>query len=56
MAIHGHLKLYRQLVKKKGMSIAQVVNALEIAIHKVPYIESLYKQVKDEVNKLLYAK
>ena len=47
-------RLYQQLVKKKGMSIAQVVNAVDIAIHKLPHMESLYKQLKDEVDKLQY--
>jgi hypothetical protein len=47
------LKLYR-LMKEKGMSIEQVANALDIAIHKLPYMESLYKQLKDEVDKLQY--
>ncbi|HEX5904668.1 MAG TPA: hypothetical protein VFY50_01330 [Candidatus Nitrosocosmicus sp.] len=47
------LKLYR-LIKEKGMSVEQVVNAIEIAIHKLPYMENLYKQAKDEVNKLQY--
>jgi hypothetical protein len=45
------LKLYR-LMKEKGMTVEQVVNAVEIAIHKLPYMESLYKQLKDEVDKL----
>jgi len=47
------LKLYR-LIKEKGMSIEQIVDAVEIAIHKLPYMENLYGQVKDEVNKLQY--
>ena len=47
-------KLYKQLVKKSGMSIAQVVNVVEIAIHKLPHMETLYKQLKDEVDKLQY--
>jgi hypothetical protein len=34
------------------MSIEQVANLVDIAIHKLPYMESLYKQVKDEVDKL----
>jgi hypothetical protein len=46
------LKLYNQLMKKRHMSIEQVVNVVEIAIHKLPYMESLYKQVKDEVEKI----
>ena len=49
-------KLYQELIKKKGMSIEQVVNAVDIAINKLPYMESLYKQVEDEVNKLQYAR
>ena len=49
-------KLYQQLVKKKGMNIAQIVNVVDIAINKLPYMESLYKQVKDEVDKLQYAR
>jgi hypothetical protein len=48
------LKLYKELIKKRGMSIAQVVNIVEIAIHKLPHMETLYKQLKDEVDKLQY--
>jgi chromosome segregation ATPase len=48
------LKLYKQLIKKKGMTIEQVGNIVEIAIHKLPHMESLYKQLKDEVDKLQY--
>jgi DNA repair exonuclease SbcCD ATPase subunit len=48
------LKLYRQLIKQRGMSIDQVANAVEIAIHKLPYMESLYEQVKEQVDKLQY--
>jgi predicted DNA-binding protein YlxM (UPF0122 family) len=46
------LKLYNQLIKKRHMSIQQVVNAVDTAIHKLPYMESLYKQAKDEVENL----
>jgi hypothetical protein len=46
------LKLYNQLIKQRGMSIDQVANAVEIAIHKLPHMESLYKQVKDEAEKM----
>jgi predicted DNA-binding protein YlxM (UPF0122 family) len=45
------LKLYR-LIKEKGMSIEQVANAVEIAIHKLPHMESLYIQAKEEVEKM----
>ena len=32
------------------MSIEQVTNVVEIAIHKLPYMEDLYKQVTHEVD------
>ena len=47
-------KLYQQLIKKRDMSIAQVVDVVEIAVHKLPHMESLYRQIKDEVDKLQY--
>jgi hypothetical protein len=34
------------------MSIEQVVNAVEIAIHKLPQMESLYGQAKDQAEKM----
>jgi predicted RNase H-like nuclease (RuvC/YqgF family) len=46
------MKLYKELIKKRGMSIAQVVNAVEIAIHKLPFMETLYRQAKDEAEKM----
>jgi hypothetical protein len=49
-------KLCQRLVKKNGMNIAQVVNVVDIAIHKLPYMETLYRQIKDEVNKLHYTR
>ncbi len=45
------LKLYR-LMKEKGMTIENVVNAVEIAIHKLPYMEGLYEQVKEQVERM----
>jgi hypothetical protein len=45
-------KLYKQLIKQKGMSIEQVANVVHIAIHRLPYTEALYKQVTHEVDKL----
>src|SRR5918994_6656432 len=48
------LKLYNQLIKQRRMSIEQVVNVVDIAIHKLPYMETLYKQLKDEVDRLQY--
>jgi hypothetical protein len=44
------LKLYR-LIKEKGMSIEQVANAVEIAIHNLPHMETLYIQAKDQAEK-----
>ena len=38
------------------MNIEQVVNDAEIGIHKLPHMETLYKQVYDEVNKLQYTR
>jgi hypothetical protein len=46
------LKIYKQLVKKRRMTIEQLVNAVDIAIHKLPYMEDLYKQVTREVDEL----
>jgi DNA-binding CsgD family transcriptional regulator len=45
-------KLYRQLIKEKGMSIDKVVNVVDIAIHKLPYMENLYRQAKDQAEKM----
>jgi spore cortex formation protein SpoVR/YcgB (stage V sporulation) len=50
--IWAFLKLYKELIKKRRMSIEQVVNAVEIAIHKLPYMETLYRQAKEEVEKM----
>ena len=46
------LKLYKELIKKRHMSIEKVANVVEIAIDKLPYMESLYEQVKDQVEKM----
>jgi hypothetical protein len=46
------LKLYKELIKKRHMSIEQVVNIVDIAIHKLPYMESLYRQAKEEIDKI----
>ncbi|HZB15970.1 MAG TPA: hypothetical protein VE445_02295 [Nitrososphaeraceae archaeon] len=45
-------KLYQQLVKKRRMSIEQVVNVVEIAIYKLPHMETLYRQAKDQAEKM----
>jgi septal ring factor EnvC (AmiA/AmiB activator) len=48
-------RLYQQLVKKKGTNIAQVVNVVEIANHKLPHMETLYIQAKDQAEKMQHA-
>ena len=48
--------LYHQLVKKKGMNIAQVVNVVETAIHKLPHMETLYIQAKDQAEKMQHTR
>jgi phage shock protein A len=45
------LKLYR-LMKEKDMSVEKVVNAVAIAGDKLPYMESLYEQVKEQVDNM----
>jgi hypothetical protein len=34
------------------MSIDQIVNAVDIAIHRLPYMESLLKQVTQEIENM----
>ena len=46
------LKLYKELIKKRRMTIEQIVNVVEIAIYKLPQMESLYEQVKDQAEKM----
>jgi hypothetical protein len=48
------LKLYKQLIKEKGMSIEQVVNAVDICANRLPHMESLYIQARDETQKMQY--
>jgi hypothetical protein len=38
------------------MSIENVVNAIDIAVHKLPYMISLYKQSKDEADKMQHTR
>jgi transposase len=46
------LKLYKRLIKEKDMSIEQAANAVEIAIYKLPHMETLYRQAKDQAEKM----
>ena len=39
-------------MKEKGMSRKQVVNAVDTAIHKLSYMENLYRQAKDQAEKM----
>ena len=45
-------KLYEELVVKRGMSIEQVANIVDIALHKLPYIEGLFEIAKREANRM----
>jgi hypothetical protein len=45
-------KLYKELIKKRGMRKEEVINAVDIAFHKLPHMESLYRQAKDQMNEM----
>jgi predicted DNA-binding protein YlxM (UPF0122 family) len=45
-------KLYQELIEKRGMNIEKVVNAVDIAIHKLPYMENLYRQARDQAERM----
>jgi hypothetical protein len=44
------LKLYKELIKQRGMNIEEVANAVDIAANGLPHMESLYGQVKEQVD------
>ena len=46
------MKLYKELIKKRGMSKEEAAKVVETAIHKLPYTESLYIQAKDQTEKM----
>jgi hypothetical protein len=46
------VELYQNLIEKRGMGIDQVVNAVDTSANKLPYMEDLHRQIKEEVNKL----
>ena len=46
------LKLYKQLVKQKGMTIEQVANVVDTAVNRLPHMESLYIQAKNETQNM----
>jgi DNA-binding TFAR19-related protein (PDSD5 family) len=43
-------------MKEKAMSIEKVANVVAIAIDKLPYMESLYEQVKEQVERMQYTR
>jgi len=45
-------KLYQELIKKTGMDMEQVGKVVDTAIDRLPYMETLYEQAKDEVGKM----
>ena len=45
-------KLYEELVVKRGMSIEQVANIVDIYLHKLPYIEGLFEIAKKEAERM----
>jgi hypothetical protein len=49
------LKLCK-LMKESDMSVEKVVNAVDIDIHKLPYMEELYGQVKNEVDNMQHTR
>jgi hypothetical protein len=50
------LKLYKQLIKQRGMSMEKVANVVHIAANKLPHMESLYNQLKDELDKMQHTR
>ena len=45
-------KLYEELVVKRGMSIEQVANSVDIDLNRLPYIEGLYQKAKQETDRM----
>ena len=45
-------KLNEELVVKRGMSIEQVANSVDIALYRLPYIEILYEKAKEAVGRM----
>jgi hypothetical protein len=46
------VELYKNLIENRGMNIEQVVNAVDTAANRLPYMEDLYRQAKEEVDNL----
>ena len=47
------LKLFDELARNRGMSIEHIANVVEISLHKLPNMESLYDQAKREAERLV---
>ena len=47
------LKLFDELARNRGMSIEQIANVVEISLHMLPNMESLYDQAKREAETLV---
>ena len=45
-------KLYEELVVKRGMSIEEVANSVDIALNRLPYMEDLYEKAKRETDRM----
>jgi transposase len=45
-------KLYEELVVKRGMSIEQVANIVDIALYRLPHIEGLFEKAKMEADRM----
>jgi hypothetical protein len=45
-------KLYEELVIKRGMSIEQVADSVDIALNRLPYMEGLYEIAKREADRM----
>jgi transposase len=45
-------KLYEELVVKRGMSIEQVANSVDIALYRLPHIEGIYQKAKQEADRM----
>ena len=43
-------------MKESDMSVEKVVNVVDIDIHKLPYMEELYGQVKNEVDNMQHTR
>jgi hypothetical protein len=50
--LESFLVIYTKLIKEKGMSVKKVVKTVDIAGDKLPYLENLYGQAKEQVDNM----